>query len=136
MERETIVLLPCMRSQEIKQNYFGFSGLSEVIKSEFFEKYHLLIETTGLNMTVKYINGLGEINESRIQGYDPRSEINRKLTREVSEKNADGTQIFSWVSNTADSPLAKRGIHVYRELIKIITLPFMRRNEIHLPIFW
>lgn len=129
MERETIVLLPNVRSQEIKQNYFGFSGLAEVVKSEFFEKYHLLIETTGLNMTVKYINGIGEINQSKIQGYDPRSQIDRKTTREVSEKNADGAQIFSWVSNSSDSPLNERGVHVYRELIKIITLPFMRRHK-------
>lgn len=128
-QRETIILLPNLRKQEIKQNYFGFSGLAEVVKSEFFEKYHLLIETTGLNMTVRYTNGLGEMNVSKIQGYDPRSEINRKLTREVSEKNADGTQIFSWVSNTAESPLNKRGIHVYRELIKIVTLPFVRRHK-------
>ena len=128
-QRETIILLPNLRKLEIKQNYFGFSGLAEVVKSEFFEKYHLLIEITGLNMTVKYINGLGEINKSTIQGYDPRSVIDKKATREVSEKNADGTQIFSWVSNTADSPLSKRGIHVYRELIKIVTLPFMRRHK-------
>ena len=126
----TTVCLVEIDTERIKNFFRTWSKMYAKVKASFFERYHLLIIEQGTEITVQYINNKGNSDSpTSISGYDPRFNINKSLSGgRPFQKTIGATQVYSWVKNEAQIKLKSRGIHFYRDSIKIATIPFVKRH--------
>lgn len=126
----TTVCLVEVDTERVRNFFRNWSKMYLKIRRSFFERYHLLIAEDNINITVRYINNKGNSDSPvSIEGYDPRDNINKKLTgKRPFNKTLGATQICSWVKKDPDEKLGSRGIHFYRDAIKIATIPFVKRH--------
>lgn len=127
-ETGTFVCLVDINSERVINFFRNWSRMYSKVKDSFFERYHLLIDERDTNITVTYINNKGIQNEPcLIGGFDPRSNFDKKMTgKRPFVKTIGSTQIHSWIKKTSVSRLKNRGIHFYRDGIKIATIPFVK----------
>jgi len=127
----TIVFLTDIDQSRVKNFFKTWSQMSKKVKNSYFERYHLLIVDTGLEIQVQYVNNKG-VRESMhtVDGFDPKTNIDTSIMNSKTPfvRSIRGTKVFSWVKDQVKTRLKTRGIHVYRDLIKISTIPFVKRN--------
>ena len=126
----TAVFLLDIEDQRVVNFFKNWSQMARKIRDSYFERYHLLIEQSAVKIRVKYINNAGLFDPPKeIAGLDPRRNVDANLMESKSPfiANVGSTKIYSWVKQTTSSRLKARGIHVYRDLIKIVTIPFVKR---------
>jgi len=127
----TIVFLINTDHSRVKNFFKNWSQMSKKVKQSYFERYHLLVDKTAIKIGVQYINNKGyEEPLHVVDGLDPRANIDSSImgSKVPFIKSIRGTKIFSWVKLEARTRLKTRGIHVYRDLIKIATIPFVKKS--------
>jgi hypothetical protein len=125
----THVCLVEINSERVKNFFRNWSKMYSKVKDSFFERYHLLINQQKTEIAVDYINNKGESkNPVVIAGFDPRSNLDKRLTSGSRPfvKRIGPTEIYSWIKNESSKRLKTRGIHVYRDDIKIKTISFVK----------
>ena len=126
----TTVCLVEVDTERVRNFFRNWSKMTKKVKRSFFERYHLLIAESGTNITVRYINNKGNSDSPvTVEGYDPRDNLNKTLTgKRPLNRSLGATQICSWVKKIPVERLSSRGIHFYRDDIKIATIPFVKRH--------
>lgn len=124
----TTVYLVEVNDARVKRFYKSWSGMSTKVRDSFFERYHFLLnQRRKLSMKVAFINNKGVSNNPQnIDCFDPRSNIDTSLTPRVLTKIDGFTEIHTWIKARAEEKLRVRGIHFYRNYIKIATIPFKK----------
>lgn len=131
LKEGTTVFLTDIDQSRVKNFFKTWSQMSKKVKQSYFERYHLLINQTSVDIQVQYINNRGyEEDLHMVDGFDPRTNIDSSIlgNKKPFIKSIRGTKIFSWVKLEARTKLKTRGVHVYRDLIKIATIPFVKRS--------
>ena len=126
----TVVHLIEVDSDRVKRFYKSWSGMSAKVKDSFFERYHLLLDQKKrLSITVTFVNNKGVSNKPQnIESFDPRSNIDKSLTPKPLLEIDGFTEIHTWIKKQAEERLQVRGIHFYRNYIKIATIPFKKKH--------
>jgi len=124
----TTVYLVEVNDDRVKRFYKSWSGMSAKVKDSFFERYHFLLnQRKKLSIEVVFVNNKGVSNNpQKIECFDPRSNIDTSLTPRVLLKIDGFTEIHTWIKAQAEERLKVRGIHFYRNDIKIATIPFKK----------
>jgi hypothetical protein len=126
----TVVYLVEVNDDRVKRFYKSWSGMSVKVKDSFFERYHLLLnQRKALSITVTFTNNKGVSNKPQeIEAFDPRSNIDKSLTSKPLVEIDGFTEIHTWIKGKALKRLKVRGIHFYRNYIKIATIPFKKKH--------
>ena len=124
----TTVYLVEVNDGRVRRFYKSWSGMSVKVKGSFFERYHFLLnQRKKLSIKVAFVNNKGASNNpQKIECFDPRSNIDTSLTPRVLVKIDGFTEIHTWIKSQAEEKLKVRGIHFYRNDIKIATIPFKK----------
>jgi len=124
----TTVYLVEVDNDRVKRFYKSWSGMFAKVKDSFFERYHLLLDQKKtLSITATFVNNKGVPNKpQKIESFDPRSNIDTSLTPKVLLEIDGFTEIHTWIKSQAEEKLKVRGIHFYRNNIKIATIPFKK----------
>jgi hypothetical protein len=126
----TVVYLAEVNDDRVKRFCKSWSGMSAKVKDSFFERYHLLLnQKKALSITITFTNNKGVSNKpQKIESFDPRSNIDKSLTPKPLVEIDGFTEIYTWIKGKAQKRLKVRGIHFYRNYIKIATIPFKKKH--------
>ena len=128
-----LVFLINIDDNRIKSFFKSWSKLYKKVSVSCFERYHYYLhKNKDLQINLQYINNKGVQHEiKKVDSVDIFSNIDKSQTRRHLKDQHSLTEILSCIKKDTKEVLNKRGIHFYRNNIKIATISFKKYSGLN-----